>query len=92
MPITNAVVLTGHKTQGMTLDNIVLDSMGDKHRYGSTGWLYVVLSSVRDISGLFKSSLSLQIEASTKNGMTYYKKWIAYEQWKTLLYKEYYLS
>ena len=27
--------------------------MGDKHRYGSTGWLYVVLSRVRDISGLF---------------------------------------
>jgi hypothetical protein len=37
----------------MTLDNIVLGSMGDKHRYGSTGWLYVVLSRVRDISGLY---------------------------------------
>ena len=53
LPITNATVLTGHKTQGMTLDNIVLGSMGDKHRYGSTGWLYVVLSRVRDISGLY---------------------------------------
>jgi hypothetical protein len=53
LPITNATVLTGHKTQGMTLDNIVLGSMSDKHRYGSTGWLYVVLSRVRDISGLF---------------------------------------
>ena len=29
-PITNAIVLTGHKTQGMTTDNIILGSMSDK--------------------------------------------------------------
>ncbi len=52
-PITHAIVLTGHKTQGMTMDNIILGSMSDKDQYGNTGCLYVVLSRVRDICGLY---------------------------------------
>jgi PIF1-like helicase len=51
-PLTNAIVLTGHKTQGLTLDHLILGHMNGKNKYGNNGWLYVILSRVRDINGL----------------------------------------
>ena len=44
--------LTGHKTQGSTMDHAFIGSFG-KHRFGTQGWLYVVLSRVPDICNLF---------------------------------------
>ena len=51
-PLTNAIVLTGHKTQGLTLNHLILGRMNGKNKYGNNGWLSVILSRVRDINGL----------------------------------------
>ena len=51
-PCELATVLTGHKMQGQTLQSIVLGNLLGKHKYGSTGWIYVILSRVTTISGL----------------------------------------
>lgn len=47
-----AFALTGHKTQGSTLPSILVGSWG-RHRYGARGWMYVVLSRVRDLNSFF---------------------------------------
>lgn len=52
-PCVLSLVVTGHKVQGKTMDNIVLGSISSIHQYGTTGWLYVVLSRVKKLSGLF---------------------------------------
>lgn len=52
LPCDLALALTGHKIQGQTCDQIILGSLSRKHKYGAEGWLYVVLSRVRRISGL----------------------------------------
>ena len=52
-PCVLSSVLTGHKVQGISVDSIILGSMSSHHRYGATGWLYVVLSRVRHLQGLF---------------------------------------
>ena len=39
--------------QGQTVDNIMMGSMSPKHKFGKTGWIYVVLSRLRSIEGLF---------------------------------------
>lgn len=51
-PCELAPVLTGHKMQGQTVDSIILGNLSPKHKYGKTGWIYVVLSRVTSISGL----------------------------------------
>jgi len=48
-----SIVLTGHKVQGLTVDSIILGSISKGHRSGVSGWLYVVLSRVKTIEGLF---------------------------------------
>ena len=48
-----SLVLTGHKTQGLTVNSIILGSINNTHRSGLTGWLYVILSRVKTIEGLF---------------------------------------
>ena len=48
-----SIVLTGHKIQGLTVDSIILGSISKGHRSGVSGWLYVVLSRVKTIEGLF---------------------------------------
>lgn len=52
-PCVLSLVVTGHKVQGKTLDNIILGSISKIHQYGKTGWLYVVLSRVKTLSGFF---------------------------------------
>ena len=52
-PCTLAFILTGHKLQAQTLISIILGAVSAIHQYGTTGWLYVVLSRVRTLSGLF---------------------------------------
>jgi hypothetical protein len=44
--------MTGHKVQGLTTDTIVLGDISKRHQYGSSGWLYVILSRVRTLQGL----------------------------------------
>ena len=48
-----SLVLTGHKMQGISTDAIILGSLAPKDKSGNTGWLYVILSRVRTIHGLF---------------------------------------
>jgi hypothetical protein len=52
-PCVSALVLTGHKIQGQTLDSILIGNITDRHKYGSTGWVYVALSRVRSSQGLY---------------------------------------
>jgi hypothetical protein len=49
----SVVSLTGHKTQGTTMDALIVAPPGDKYRYGQSGWLYVVMSRVKSLNGLF---------------------------------------
>ena len=44
--------MSGHKTQGNTLDKLIVGSWG-KYKYGTKGWLYVVLSRVSDLDHIF---------------------------------------
>ena len=56
-PVGLACILTGHKMQGRSLDSIILGDLVGTHKYNSTGWLYVVLSRVRTLKGLFTLAL-----------------------------------
>ena len=47
------MVLTGHKVQGFSIDAIILGALGKHHKNGLSGWLYVVLSRVRTVNGLY---------------------------------------
>ena len=51
-PCANALVMTGHRVQGQTVDSIILGDISTHHQYGSTGWIYVILSRVRSLKGL----------------------------------------
>ena len=51
-PCELANVLTGHKMQGQTLHSVTLGNLSARHKYGRTGWIYVVLSRVTTVSGL----------------------------------------
>lgn len=53
LPCVLSLVLTGHKTQGLTADSIILSSLTPKDKSGMSGWLYVILSRVKTIEGLF---------------------------------------
>ena len=46
---------TGNSVQGRTMDSVLVANWS-KHKYGNTGWLYVVISRVRTISSLFLMS------------------------------------
>jgi hypothetical protein len=48
-PINNDLATTGHKLQGKTKKNLVVSELN----YGTTNWIYVVLSRVTTLSGLF---------------------------------------
>ena len=52
-----ASVLTGHKMQGRSMDHVILGDLVGPAKYGSTGYLYVVLSRVRTLRGLFTLTL-----------------------------------
>ena len=43
---------TGHKTQGKTMNEIIVCSYKG-HSYNASGWIYVVLSRVRSIDNYF---------------------------------------
>ena len=51
-PIVTAFAITGHKTQGATLKNILVCSFKG-HSSGKSGWLYVVLSRVKSLKNIF---------------------------------------
>ena len=53
LPCVLSLVLTGHKTQGLTTDSIILSGLAPKDKSGVSGWLYVILSRVKTIEGLF---------------------------------------
>ena len=53
LPCVLSLVLTGHKTQGLTADSIILACLASKDKSGLSGWLYVILSRVKTIEGLF---------------------------------------
>ena len=44
--------ISGHKTQGKTLDKLIVGSWG-RYKYGSEGWLYTILSRVADLNDLY---------------------------------------
>ena len=48
-----AVVTTGHKMQGQSLDFVTLGDLMGTHTFGTTGWLYVVTSRARTLAGFF---------------------------------------
>ncbi len=48
-PILIDLATTGHKLQGMTKKNLIVSSLN----YGTANWIYVVLSRVTSIKGLF---------------------------------------
>ena len=48
LPITSSISTTGHKLQGKTLDDLVINSWG----YRCAHWVYVVLSRVRTLKSL----------------------------------------
>ena len=52
-PCTLAYFITGHKVQGQSLNSVILGTLTPIHQYGTTGWIYVILSRVRTLSGLF---------------------------------------
>lgn len=52
LPVVLSKIVTGHKLQGQTVSHIVLANL-QKHKNGSSGWLYVVLSRVSSINGFF---------------------------------------
>ena len=51
-PIVTAFAITGHKTQGAALKNILICSFKG-HSSGKSGWLYVVLSRVKSLKNIF---------------------------------------
>ena len=48
IPVNSSDAITGHKLQGLTKDNVIVFSWNK-----STNWIYVVLSRVRTLSGLY---------------------------------------
>ena len=52
-PCVLSLILTGHKVQGQSLESIILGGLSKPHKFGRQGWLYVVLSRVRTLAGLF---------------------------------------
>ena len=58
LPCVSALVLiTGHKIQGRTLDAVILGALSRIHKSGRSGWIYVILSRVRTLNGLFLLTL-----------------------------------
>ena len=51
-PCVPAFSLTGHKTQGATLLNVLIASYSG-HSTGKDGWLYVVISRIKSLKNLF---------------------------------------
>ena len=49
IPVNSNIATTGHKLQGMSKDTLIVNSWN----YGFANWIYVVLSRVRTLSGLF---------------------------------------
>ena len=52
-PCVSAMILTGYKVQGQSLHAITLGTLTNNHKFGKTGWIYVILSRVRSYTGLF---------------------------------------
>lgn len=48
-PVNTNIATTGHKLQGMSKDNLIVVSWN----YAMVNWVYVVLSRVRTLSGLY---------------------------------------
>ena len=48
IPVNSSDAITGHKLQGLTKDQLIVYSWNK-----STSWIYVVLSRVRTLKGLF---------------------------------------
>jgi len=49
IPVNSNIATTGHKLQGMSKDTLIVNSWS----YGFANWIYVVLSRVRTLKGLF---------------------------------------
>lgn len=49
----SALVLTGHKIQGQSMDDVILGDLQPRFKHGQQGWLYVILSRVRTLKGLY---------------------------------------
>ena len=47
--VNSNIAMTGHKLQGMSKDVLIVNSWN----YGFANWVYVVLSRVRTLSGLY---------------------------------------
>ena len=63
---TLSFAITGHKSQGTTLKNILIADVGN-HASGSTGWLYVVLSRVHDYKNIYLVDPLIDILKKYKN-------------------------
>ena len=49
IPVNSNIATTGHKLQGMSKNTLIVNSWN----YGFANWIYVVLSRVRTLSGLY---------------------------------------
>ena len=71
IPINSSISTTGHKLQGKTLNQLVVNSWA----YRCTHWVYVVLSRVKRLK-----SLVLNEEIDTERSFEAKKELVAWEQ------------
>ena len=71
LPINSNILTTGHKLQGKTLKNLVVNSWA----YGCTHWVYVVLSRVRELKNLLlNKELDIHREYKAKEELVRWEK------------------
>ena len=71
IPINSSISTTGHKLQGKTLNQLVVNSWA----YRCTHWVYVVLSRVKTLK-----SLVLNEEIDTERSFEAKKELVAWEK------------
>ena len=84
-----SVVLTGHKMQAKTFEAIILGYLPKHHFYGSSGWIYVILSRVRKLSHFYTLTWLDTDTRKYKPQFTLFKKWNACPLSKKLLFVDF---
>jgi hypothetical protein len=79
LPCVLSLVFTGHKTQGLITDSIILACLAPKDKSGVSGWLYIILSRVKTIEGLFLRENIEKKRPNTSQDLTFSKKCIVCE-------------
>jgi len=80
LPCVLSLVLTGHKTQGLTTGSNILACLAPKDKSGASGWLYVILSRIKTIKGLFlMENIEKKIRPNASQDITFSVKCNVYE-------------